>query len=317
MIDYRFFRNTDPPTLVEIWNRSFPGRSAVQLRSSYPLERFVFAKPFFDPAGVVIALDNNQRVGFVHAGFGPNAKEDAVCTDTGVICALGVLPSYRRQGIGTELLHRAEQYLADKGAKTVRAGAMKPYDPFYLGLYGGSDMPGFLTSDEAAAPFFESLGYRPQETTIVFQRRLDQPLTIADPRFAALRRQFELRVLPRAGVGSWWQEAVVGPLEPLEFRLEEIPGRRLAARTEVWEMETFSWSWGLPCVGLLNIEVREDLRRQGIGKFLVVSILRYLQEQYFALVEVQVSERNQPGVKLLQSLSMQQVDVGRTFRKEP
>ena len=229
----------------------------------------------------------------------------------------GVLPSHRRRGIGTELLRRAEQYLQEKGATAIVAGQHQPYEPFYLGLYGGSSMPGFLSSDTAATPFFEAHGYQTEQTTLVFQRRLDGPLNIVDPRFAALRRQLELRVLPRVGIGTWWNEAVFGPLEPLEFRLEEVTNRRLAARTEVWEMETFGWSWGLPTVGLLNTEVRDDLRRQGVGKFLLVSILRYLQEQYFALVEAQVEERNQVAVKLFQSLGMQQVDVGRTFSRKP
>jgi len=80
-------------------------------------------------------------------------------------------------------------------------------------------------------------------------------------------------------------------------------------------METFSWTWGLPTVGVVNVEVLADLRRQGLAKFLLANLLRYLQEQYFALVEMQTAERNQVAVKLCRSLGFEQVDFGRTYRR--
>ena len=56
MIEYRCFRNTDPPRLVEVWNQAFTGRGTVGLRTATPLERFVFAKTYFDPAGLIVAM---------------------------------------------------------------------------------------------------------------------------------------------------------------------------------------------------------------------------------------------------------------------
>ena len=38
------------------------------------LEQLVFSKPYFDPAGLIIALVDNVPVGFVHAGFGANVS---------------------------------------------------------------------------------------------------------------------------------------------------------------------------------------------------------------------------------------------------
>lgn len=315
MVHYRSFRNNDPPALVEIWNQSFTGRGAVKLRGSNPLERFVFSKPYFDPTGLIVALDGDARVGFAHAGFGPNPQESGLAYDPGVTCMIGVLPSHRRHGVGSELLRRCESYLQERGAKTLCAGPMNPLNPFYLGIYGGSESPGFLGSDEAAGAFLERHGYQGWETALVFQRRLDQPLNVVDGRFPGLRRQFEVRVLPRTGSATWWQESVLGPLEPLEFRLDEIASQRLAARLEVWEMEMFSSTWGLPTVGIINLLVREDRRRQGLAKFLIANALRYVQEQYFALAEVQTVERNQAAVKLYRSLGFEQVDYGRIYRR--
>src|SRR5262249_36091167 len=184
--------------------------------------------------------------GFVHAGFGPLPDLSSVCTAAGVTCALGVRPAYRRQGIGADLLRRAEAYLQERGATTLFAGAIQPLTPFYLGLYGGSDLAGFLASDPDADPFFRHRGYRVYQTTQVFQRRLDKTISLVDTRFMALRNRFDLRIEPRKQVSSWYQEASLGLIEPFDFRLEEKPGGQVAAQASVWEMEGFSWRWNQP-----------------------------------------------------------------------
>ena len=315
MVQYRSFRNDDPPGLAEIWNQAFPGRGTVQLRHSSPLERFAFAKPYFDPAGLIVAVDNDMRVGFVHAGFGPNDTESALSTTVGVTGAIGVRPSHRRQGIGTELLRRSESYLTGRGAQTLYAGLQRPFNPFYFGIYGGSNAPGFLASDLLATSFLEARGYQAGETRLVFQRNLTRALNVADGRFAAIRRNYEVRVLPRTGIISWWQECTLGPVEVLEFRLEDKTNQLVAARAGAWEMEGFSWRWGMPAVGLADVVVQENLRGQGLGKFLVTSVLRYLQDQYFGLVEAQALDSNPAAVKLLQGAGFEQVDLGRIYRK--
>ena len=45
-------------------------------------------------------------------------------------------------------------------------------------------------------------------------------------------------------------------------------------------------------------------------------MLRYLQEQYFGLTEVQTMEHNQAAINLYHSLGYQQVDTGRIFKKK-
>lgn len=316
MVRYRSFRNDDPPGLVEIWNDALTGRSAAPLRNPTPLERHVFAKPYFDPEGLIVAVDDDQLVGFGHAGFGPNKKETAVTLQTGVTCVILVRTSHQRRGIGSELLGRCEEYLLNKGARAIFAGPLWPLTPFYFGLYGGSDLPGFLATDEGAAPFLEYHGYRPSSTNLVFQRSLETSVSIPDGRFAALRKKYTVRVVPPTGIGTFWHEAVFGPVEPLEFRLEEIVSARPVARALVWEMEGFSYRWGVPTAGVLSIQTREDCRRLGLGKLLMSNVLNYLQEQYFGLVEVHAMESNQAGVGLIKSLGFQKVDFGRTYKQD-
>jgi ribosomal protein S18 acetylase RimI-like enzyme len=316
MPSLRRFRNDDPPKLAEIWNEAFTGRGTYPLRSLSPLERCIFSKPYFDPAGFIVAVDGGVPVGFVHAGFGPTDEEIRIDPTRGIICAIAVRASHRRTGLGAELLRAAEAYLADRGTKTIQAGARWPRCPFYFGLYGGSNMPGFLDSDVAAGPFLLHQGYRAGETTAVLQRRLDQPVPAADNRFVALRRRFDTRLLPQMAMGSWWQECVYGLLEPVEFRLEDKLSGMPAARALLWEMEGYSWRWGCPSVGVLDIQVRSDLRRQGVAKFLLTQILRRLQEEYFGIVEAHAPESNPTALALFQSLGFQTVDAGRDYLKD-
>jgi ribosomal protein S18 acetylase RimI-like enzyme len=306
---YRKFTNTDPPQLVQAWNEIFTGHGAVPLQSATLLDRFVLAKPYFDPAGLVIAEDDGVCLGFAHAGLIADSQPLH-----GVTCLLGVRPGLRKQGIGSELLARAEQYLRQRGAQLLSAGEQGRCSPFYLGLYGGSEGAGFLSSDVNAEPFLTRRGYKVDRRILVLQRDLLKPLKVADPRFALLRQHFEMRVRSPHNLG-FNQECSLGSVEPLEFFLLDKRSQTVAASTLAWEMEGFSCRWHHPAAGLVGFHVQPELRRQGLGKFLLVTLLRQLQEQYCEIVETHIDENHKVAVKFLGDLGFQQVDVGQVFVK--
>src|SRR5690606_24238554 len=92
-----------------------------------------FAQRYFDRHGLILAIDTDsgEAVGMIHAGFGPDDQESKADTGVGVICAVMVRPDYRRQGVGRELVRRAEEYLRSRGSDSIFAGPAAPYDPFY------------------------------------------------------------------------------------------------------------------------------------------------------------------------------------------
>ena len=316
MIEYRTFNNTDPPKVMQVWNEAFTGRGAVKLPTPSVLEEFVFAKPYFDPAGLILAVEGKTPVGFAHAGFAPNESGSALATDTGVICAIGVRPAYRRKGIGSELLRRAETYLTTRGASVIVAGGAAPSNPFYFGLYGGSESAGFLASDTTAEPFLARSHFQPQpDIHLVFHRRLEGPVTVADPRFVAIRRQYELLAMPHRGVASWYREAALGPIELHDAIVRERSSGQEVARGSLWEMMGYCQRWGVPAVGILELQVRPDFRRKGIAKFLMVHLMRYIQEQFFSLLEVQAPESNTAVVALYRALGFERVDTAHCTAK--
>lgn len=312
MLRIRTFRNGDPPALAAIWSAAGLGPSRSALPAAV-FERSIFSKPYFDPAGLIVAEINGKPVGFVHAGFGPNDNETAIDRQRGVICALLVHPDHRRAGIGRQLLERAEEYL---GCPVIQAGAARPLNPFYFGLYGGSDLPGVLASDPGAGPFFVRHGYRSASSSALMEHRFSGDFGAPDPRSADIRRKYEIRFLPGASISSWWQDCVIGWIEPVEFRLEDKRTGQPAARVVVWELDNFEGQWNQSAVGILDLLVRADIRRQGLGRYLVDQLMRAVQEQRFGLARVQVPEENVAAIRLFRSLEFRQVDTGHTYCKD-
>ena len=95
MYHFRSFRNTDPPRLAEIWPDQPQQRGLAQPVTAGILEQFVLSKPCFDPAGLIVALDDNVPVGFAHAGFGPNDEQTAIATDIGTTYQLMLRREHR------------------------------------------------------------------------------------------------------------------------------------------------------------------------------------------------------------------------------
>jgi ribosomal protein S18 acetylase RimI-like enzyme len=319
VITYRRLKNTDPPGLVDVWNDAVIGRGGYPLRTPGSLERWAFSKIYFEPDALIVAErdDPKQIVGFALAGFAPNAEQTALDPSVGVVCAVLVRQDSRRQGIGRELLTRAEDYLRGKGATEIRFGSATPNNPYLFGLYGGSNSPGVLASEALAEPFLKAHGYDPSSRRLVFQKSLDTPLSVADARFGMLRRRYEAQLVLRgAAAGSWWQECVWGTLEPSELRVFDKLTGAVAARAVVWELEGFSWRWGQPSAGIFDIQVRQDLRRQGIAKLVLLDILRFLQEQFFGIAELHVDEGDAAGLGLCKSLGFEQADTGVVWKKK-
>jgi ribosomal protein S18 acetylase RimI-like enzyme len=318
MIEYRPFRNSDPPALLEVWNECGTGRGFYPLRLASLFDRWILSKPYFEREHLLVATDSmkdHRIVGFVLSGFGPNEERTALDKTGGVICCTMVRPEYRRRGIGTVLTQKAEAYLQSQGAEVVVYGSQRPFNPYLFGLYGGANSPGVLGSEPLAEPFLNKLGYQKAEHHIIFQRRLDTPFAVSDPRFQGLRRRYDIQMIRPTISSSWWEECLWGLLEPTEFRLVDKMTGQPAGRAVHWDLEGFSWRWNMPACGLFDIEIRAHLRRQGLAKFLLASILKLLQDQFFAAVELQVYGDEPAGIGICQSLGFTEVDRGYRYRK--
>jgi len=314
VITYRTFRNPDPPAIVQLWNSSGMGRGAARAIEVHHLEGLVLAKPYFDPHGITLAEDDGRLVGFVHAGFGAPADGSRSSREFGVIAMLMVAPTHRRRGLGRGLVRRAEQYLRSGGSTVIYAGGIDPLDPFYLGLYGGSEMPGILQSDAAAHRLFQSLDYRPADECLVFQRELSGALPSSDRRVRSWARRVGFRMDAHPPLTDWWSACRYAALEYADFSLRLNRTGEVVARARGWEMYPLQNTWNAQAVGIVNLEVNESHRGRRLGTCLMIQILRHCRDIGLTLVEIQTMARNEPARRLYARLGFREVDRGVVYR---
>jgi GNAT superfamily N-acetyltransferase len=317
---YRPFRNGDPPAIRNLWSTVGTSRGFGRATRQDHFENFVYSKLYFDPAGLILAFDGPVLVGMGHAGFGAAETEAQVHPDAtidpaiGVISMLLVRPEYRNQGIGRELLARCRQYLADRGAKAQYFGGMFPLNPFYLGLYGGSEMPGILESEPEALQFIESEGYEPHAVCAVYQRKLDRLDELNDPETVQLRRQVDIQVESWPMPTSRWQALTLGSMPTLRYDMFRKSDHASIGRAWVWDMECFSHAWKTSVVGVTEFLIHEPFRRQGFARLLLHTILRHLRDQSIAIVEVQTMDSNEAARRLYVGMEFEKVDRGIIYR---
>lgn len=317
MISYRPFRNTDPPKLAEVWRSQPPLRRRAQGINVECLERYVFSKPYFDREGLVVAVEDDYLLGFAHGGFGPSKDETTLSYEVGVVSALLTSPNASADVAG-ELLTMVEAYLADRGAARSLASGADQWRPFYLGLYGGAELPGVLTGDPAKEAFLDS-GYSPQGGATIFQRSLVGFRPPVDRSLMQVRRSFHIEATLDPPAKNWWDACTLADADRTEFCLETRDHRELRERVIFSEMEQMSNSWGVRAVGLTHWEEPKEEADHNVLLFLLAEAMRQLQSQGVSLVETQLpaDATEAPGrMAMLQRLGFEEVDHGEKLWKE-
>ena len=125
-MEIRPYRGADESELLDVWNASMTADKV----SETIFRTKVLLDPNFMPENLLVATEDGRVVGFVLAitrqvplflqGLEP---------DKAWITAFGVLPAYRRRGIGTALLRQTLDRLRAGGRSTV---AISPYVPNYF-----------------------------------------------------------------------------------------------------------------------------------------------------------------------------------------
>jgi ribosomal protein S18 acetylase RimI-like enzyme len=317
LITYRAFTNRDVRILAEIWRSRAHERGLMQPMSAALFEELVLSKSYFDNAGLILALDDGAPAGYVHAGFGPTEDGSTLCYNRGVISMLIVRPEYRRRGIGQQLLAHAEKYLCGRGVKEIYGGGIHPVTPFYLGLYGGSELPGVLASDADALRRYEASGFTAVDRCAVFHRDLTTFRPIVDRKQLQLRRQQNLQVVVDPPCRTWWEACTFGGFDRTRFELAPKTGGPPIASLTVWSMEPLSTSLGVRATGMYDLYVDPAHRRQGTAVCLLGEACKQLAAEGVALLETQAMLRDTPAVNLFKKLGFKQVDEGVVFRKTP
>ena len=319
MIQYRPFLNTDPTLIVDIWRHQPPFRHQFSALTRSILDQHVFAKTYFDRFGLIVAVTESagetKPLGFVHAGFAPNDELSDLDLTSGIISQLKVVPGEFADEVGQGLLKNAMEYLKRRGATMAHVGSKFPRAPFYLGLYGGSRVPGVMQEDKATINALTEFGFSTDETVLVMERALTGFRTSIDRAQMVLRRQFQIKAIADPIENSWWESCTLGLAERDRFTVSKKQKSECSGGVTFWDIQPLASEWGVTCRGMYDLEVAPELRRKGMATFLVGESLRHLMLQGIGRVQVQVEESDTPSVGVFRKLGFEPVTQGYLMSK--
>lgn len=314
MIRFRPFRNSDPPQLAALWQAAELGPLAMQPISPALLETSVFSKPFFDREGLIVAVDDGEVVGFVHAGFSPNLDRTALNHAEGSIVMLVVPAHAHDHEIAAGLIEAARSYLHQHGVTMVMAGGAPRMGGFYLGLYGGADLPGILDSSLAMQHGFADSGFVEHDRIAVMRRPLAGYRPPIDRVQVAIRRSTLLTAIDEPDRRSWWEAAITAGICLRRYDLRARDSSVLATAL-FWDMQPLAAACGVAAAGLLDLFVLPERRREGLGHYLLAEAMHDLSSEGVGVIEAQARTSNVAATGLLRKLGFETVCHGTIFRE--
>jgi ribosomal protein S18 acetylase RimI-like enzyme len=316
---FRPFRNSDPPGLVKLWNQTSPERGTARPLRVHELDAHAFGTVNFEADGLIVAERDGRIVGFVHAGFGPDlpvatTRPFQLSHEMGTVAMLAVEPTLEEPALVSRLIQAGEAYLRARGAKVIYAGGLFPLNPFYWGIYGGSEGSGVLSAHEPFRRALDELGYEPVSKTVLLEADLSvtEP---RDPRAALVRRQTQIEFVDDALPTNWWEGVALGDFQVMRARLLSRSDGTEIARADTWDMGWFGRRDGRACLGLFNLEVAPGQRRKGHGHFLVSEIFRRARDNMIPVVAAQTAMENQPALALYARLGFQPTEEATLYRR--
>ena len=315
MIRYRPFENRDPPGLAEIWRTQRPIHGRIQAVTPQLIEEYVLAKPWFDRHGLIVAVDGARPVGFIHAGFGADCAHCEVDCSQGTTCLLLVAPHENRPMIAQELMSASEDYLRRRGAKQIYAGSQFPLNPFYLGMYGSSDVAGVLASNAGWVDLLNARGYQPKVRRVLANRRLGDFRPPIDRKQMQVRRKFKVTEPNAAIPDNWWDACVWALHEWTRFSLVLPGGGEPIISATFWDVQPLGMSWGVQTVGLAKLDDTPEARQEGLSTFLLSESLRQYQAAGYARFEAQALTTDVSLRAIFVELGLNEYDEGALWLK--
>lgn len=316
MTGYRAFRNDDPPRLCAVWNRQPSAQGRVSELTPLMLENCVFAKLYFDRQGLILAESGGDVVGFAHAGFGPSSTGTEIDPRRGVLAALMARPGPDETEILDGLRQAAERYLREKGAESVVAGGTHECSPFYLGLWGGSQIPGVPESADRLLDVFRNAGYVEQFRYAIQSLALTGFRPPIDRQILQWRRELEVQMAAEPVPPSWWQSSVLGLAEYQEYQLRDPRTSETLARLILWDMQPLALSQRQNLRGVFDWNCDPVRLEAGIMVFFLSEILRMLGTERVAQLEFQVPFADAAIRAALQRLNFRSLDTGIVLEKQ-
>ncbi len=224
-------------------------------------------------------------------------------------------PHPDRPAILENLINRCEGYLRGRGAIDLRIGSYYPFSPFYLGLYGGSNIPGILSNDSADEQLYLKAGYEALDRCLIYARDIKSFRPPVDRDQLQHRRRFQVVPEVNPQGASWWDACVFGPTDQIRFVLHDKTSGAAHGKAVFWDMGPLSSRWQANAMGMIHFEIDEEHRRQGLGTFMLAEALNQLQTSGISEVQTQIRGKHSAARHLLDRLRFTLSDHGTLYGK--
>jgi hypothetical protein len=235
----------------------------------------------------------------------------------GVISLMMVAPNGQQDHIASELIGRAEQYLAANRVLECYAGCCSGFSPYYLGIYGGSGTPGVLSTDAVSLNAFQSRQYASVERRVVFQRDLAAFRAPVDRQLIELKRKLQLEFVSDGMPSDWWEAVTFSHIDRLQCRVGPRGGQPWAW-VEFWDVEPLASAWGVHAVGFLGLTIADHVKDADpvvLKTFVLAETFRSVQSQGITLAEIQTLSDDRVMIDICKRLGFGEVVQGISLKR--
>jgi ribosomal protein S18 acetylase RimI-like enzyme len=218
--------------------------------------------------------------------------------------------------LADELLAASEAYMRGRGAQVLYAGGINPLNSFYLGLYGGSEIPGVLRTDAVLQGAAQRANYRELDRVRIMQCDLARVRPPVSRELRLIKRTTQLIEKIDPPPKSWWEACVWGSLQRDVFSLYDKSQNRVVASASFWDMQPLSTGWGMCAAGLFDLYVEPQLRRRGYASYLLGEAIRILRRRGVGTIEAQTMGANEAARDFYLKFGFAEIDYGIVYRKD-
>ncbi|MCC7205104.1 MAG: GNAT family N-acetyltransferase [Phycisphaeraceae bacterium] len=288
------FRPDHLPAMSALYNQQASAEPFIAPLSPDLFTHLVTPKTYFDPAGLFVAHERGQLVGWCHAAV---AGATETWMDPALVFAGLQMLVFRPQHlhVGLALITEAVRWLSAKGHSTIHAMNSQANYPFYRGLHMGGERlcPATLPHVHLALAL---CGFRVVEESCYLVAEFPDA-----PRIPPTRIDLEYVDAPLTAPHPALAESWLG-FEPRQIEAFHH-GRRVA--NVGWVMlPHHTAKLRRPCVNLYLLGVIESHRRQGIAAALVARAFALGYQQGARLATLNSETWNLPAHSTYHKLGM-------------
>lgn len=315
MYEIRPFRNSDLAGLVSVWNRWMTGPNVAVPITTGEYDQFVLSRPYFEASSLLVAVDlqSNAIQGFAHCGFGPEEPAKYCMSLNRELGTIALVCSPPDRDLTYALVKAGVDCLKMAGAKVVYAGGRYPLNPFYWGLYGGSEFSGVLETQPMVIQVLAEQSFQECGQTVLLEFDLARPA----PRHvknAILRRDCRVELEDETKFKCRWTELALETFLPMTVDVTDKQKGKEIASASLWPMSLYGRRTGQSRIGLIDVHVHPDCRRKGYGRLLLSEAIKSAAELSYDVLCVQTDAANTAAIDFYENSGFVRAGSARLFR---